>query len=620
MKTYFRLLWFARPLEKYAVPYFFYVLLHAVFNTFNFVMLIPILNTLFNADEVVQQVTTAPHFELSTVYLEKLLNYYLFRLYGANYDVMQILMVLSAIVVASVMLSNLFRYLAQRTMEGLRIHTLKRLRNAVFGNVMRLHAGFFSNERKGDIISKITSDVQVVQFCITNTLQVAFREPFLIVGYVFALLKISLELTVFTVLILPVSALVIGFIVKTLRRSAREAQDSLGEMVSLVDEAVGGIKILKGYNATRYITEKFFAKNDLYSRISKSMANRQQLASPASEFLGVSAVAIILIYGGGMVLNDKIAASDFITYLAIFSQVTRPARSLADSFSTIHQGLAAGDRVLELMDTRPEVVDEPDAVALTEFKKDIEFSHVTFSYEDRDVLHDISFTIRKGETVALVGPSGGGKSTISDLIPRFYDVQSGQIRIDGVDIRHYDVESVREHMGIVAQDTVLFNDTIENNIRLGKLDATLPEIERAARIANAHSFIMETEKGYRTNVGDRGMKLSGGQRQRLSIARAVLRNPDILILDEATSALDTESEKLVQEALSNLLKGRTSLVIAHRLSTIQHADKIVVIDRGRIVETGTHHELMALEGVYRKLIEMQQIDDAEAPAAAAGGQ
>lgn len=611
MNTYFRLLKFAKPIEKFAIPYFFYVLLHAVFNTFNFVLLIPIMNTLFSPDTVYTAVTTMPSFTLSSSYLTDLINYYLYTHYGTNYDIMQIMMMLSAIVVVSVMLSNLFRYLAQRTMEGLRIYTLKRLRNAVFANVMQLHTGFFSNERKGDIISKITADVQVVQFCITNTLQVAFREPFLIVGYVFALLKISVELTLFTVAILPISAVVIGFIVKTLRKSAKEAQESLGEMVSMVDEAISGIKILRGYNAGKYITDKFFAQNDKYSRISKNMANRQQLASPASEFLGVSAVAIILIYGGNMVLNHRIDASEFIAYLAIFSQVTRPARSLADSFSTIHQGLAAGDRVLQLIDTKPLIVDEPDAVPLTEFKQDIEFRNVTFSYENRDVLHNISFTIHKGETVALVGPSGGGKSTISDLIPRFYDVQEGAILIDGIDLRHYVIDSVRAHMGIVSQDTVLFNDTIENNIKLGKPDATHEEVVRAAQIANADTFIRETENGYQTNTGDRGMKLSGGQRQRLSIARAVLKNPDILILDEATSALDTESEKLVQDALNNLLMGRTSLIIAHRLSTIQHADRIIVIDQGEIVETGTHHELIELGGIYRRLIEMQQVTTEE---------
>jgi len=607
MKTYLRLLGFAKPIEKYAIPYFFFILFHAIFNTVVFVMLIPILDTLFNSSGIIETVTRPPVFEFSMDYVNKLVNYWLYQLYGAEYDLMSILMLLSALIVASVLLSNMFRYLAQRTIEGFRIHTLKKLRNNVFNNVMHLHTGFFSNEKKGDIISKITSDVQVVQFCITNTLQVAFREPFLIAGYVFALLKISLELTLFTIVVLPVSALVIGFIVKTLRKSAKKAQESFGDMVSLIDEALGGMKILKGYNAIDYIVKKFYGENDRYSRISKHMANRQQLASPASEFMGITAVAILLIYGGGMVMGGKIQASEFITYLAIFSQVTRPARQLADSFSTINQGIAAGERVLSLVDTKSEIIDKENALILDEFTNDIEFKEVSFAYENKGVLHNISFIINKGETVALVGPSGGGKSTISDLIPRFYDVSEGEILIDGVNIKDYNIESVRSHMGIVSQDTVLFNDTIENNIRLGNTIATSTQVMNAAKIANAHEFILDTEHGYQTNIGDRGMKLSGGQRQRISIARAILKNPDILILDEATSALDTESEKLVQDALNNLLNGRTSLVIAHRLSTILHADKIIVIEDGKIVESGTHNELIALEGVYKKLIDMQNI-------------
>ncbi|MCC8088371.1 MAG: ABC transporter ATP-binding protein/permease [Rikenellaceae bacterium] len=607
MKTYLRLLGFAKPIEKYAIPYFFFILIYAVFNTVVFVMLIPLLETLFNSSGMIEVVTRPPVFEFSMDYVQKLVNYWLYQLYGSEYDMMGILMLLSALIVASALLSNTFRYLAQRTMEGFRIHTLKRMRNTVFSNVMRLHTGFFSNEKKGDIISKITSDVQVVQFCITNTLQVAFREPFLIAGYLFALLKISIELTLFTVVVLPVSALVIGFIVKTLRKSAKEAQESFGDMVSLIDEALGGIKILKGYNAVDYIIRKFFNENDRYSRISKSMANRQQLASPASEFMGIAAVAVLLIYGGGMVMGGKINASEFITYLAIFSQITRPARQLADSFSTINQGIAAGERVLSLVDTKSEIVNKDNALMLDQFRENIEFHNVSFAYESKGVIHNISFVIHKGETVALVGPSGGGKSTISDLILRFYDVSEGEILIDGVNIKDYNIESVRSHMGIVSQDTVLFNDTIENNIRLGNTEATTAQVMNAAKIANAHEFILDTKDGYQTNTGDRGMKLSGGQRQRISIARAVLKNPDILILDEATSALDTESEKLVQDALNNLLKGRTSLVIAHRLSTILHADKIMVIEDGSIVESGTHNELLALEGVYKKLIDMQHI-------------
>jgi subfamily B ATP-binding cassette protein MsbA len=339
------------------------------------------------------------------------------------------------------------------------------------------------------------------------------------------------------------------------------------------------------------------------------MARRQQLASPASEFMSISIVAVIMVYGGNMVLDGEIEASAFLAYVAAFSQLTRPVRAIADAFSTIHQGLAAADRVFELYDTNDEIPEKENAKTLDEFKNEIEFRNVSFHYtSNKPVIDNISFKVKKGQTVALVGASGGGKSTIANLIPRFYDVKGGQILIDGVDIRDYTLHSLRENIGLVTQDIVLFNDSIEQNIRLGKLDATQNEIENAAKIANAFTFIQETENGFKTNIGDRGMKLSGGQCQRLSIARAVLKNPNILILDEATSALDTESEKLVQEALSNLLKGRTSLVIAHRLSTIQHADKIIVLDHGRIIEQGTHSELMEKDGVYSKLISMQQLD------------
>ena len=610
MKTYLRLLKFARPIKKYSIPYSLYVILHVVFNTLNFVLIMPIVKTLFSGNQMLEVVQTAPVFDIRHIdtYFREMINYLVYRVYGTEYDVIEILIMLTCIIVVSAFLSNLFRYLSQRTMETLRIHTMKQMRNAVFKNVMHLHAGFFSNERKGDIISKITSDIQVVQFTITNTLQVAVRDPLIIIGYITVLVVLSWKLTLFVLVVLPVIAFVIGIIVKNLRKSAKAAQESFADMVTVTDEALGGVKILKGYNAVTYIINKFFSLNDRYSRIMKSMANRQQMASPMSEFLGISAIGIVLIYGGGLVLGGGLSAEAFLGYLAIFSQLTRPVRQFMDAFSNIHQGIAAGERVLELIDTKSEIQNVEHPAYLDSFNQGIEFRNVFFSYEEKEILNNVSFSIEKGETVALVGPSGGGKSTISDLIPRFYDPSSGEVQIDGKNIKLYDIESVRSHMGIVAQDTVLFNDTIENNIKLGKLEASHEQVVAAAKIANAHEFIMGTEQGYETNVGDRGMKLSGGQRQRLSIARAILKNPDILILDEATSALDTESEKLVQGALNNLLEGRTSLVIAHRLSTIQHADKIIVVDQGRIVETGTHQQLLKLEGVYKKLIDMQQLD------------
>lgn len=607
MNTYFRILRFGRPYGRYAVPYFICIILHTVFNTMTFAMLIPIIQTMFDANSMMQAVTTMPHFELSTEYAKAVMNYGLYKVAGAGYTIKDMLFMLAILTVVIVFLSNLFRYFAQRTLENLRIHTLQQIRDTMFDSVVRLQVGYFSNERKGDIISKITADVQVVQFCITSTFQIFFKEPFLLIGYFVLLIGISFHLTLFTLAVLPVIALCIGYIVKKLRRSATEGQEAFGDMVSLLDESLGAIKTVKGYNATNYIERKFRKLDGRYSDIMRSIARRQQLASPVSEFLGITSLSFILVYGGNMILNGDLTAAAFIAYLGAFSQVTRPARAIADAFGNINQGIAAGERILKMMDTAPVITDKPDAKALTEFREGIEFRCVSFSYEDRQVLNDISFTIPKGQTVALVGPSGGGKSTISDLIPRFYDPDAGAVLVDGVDLRDYKVESVREHMGIVAQETVLFNDTIAENIRMGNTEATDEQVEEAARVANAYDFIMATEHGFQTNIGDRGMKLSGGQRQRLSIARAVLRNPDILILDEATSALDTESERLVQESLSSLLNGRTSLVIAHRLSTIQHADKIIVIESGRIAEQGTHAELMALAGIYRKLIEMQQL-------------
>ena len=609
MNTYWRLLGFAKPIEKYAIPYFFYTLFYTIFYTFTFMLIMPLLNTLFVEDQLLEPVTALPSFALNTDYFRSLVNFLIYRVFGTDYSKMDVLIFLSVFIILMSFLSNLFRYLGQRVMETMRVRSLQRLRNRVYDNVMGLHVGYFNNERKGDIISKISSDVQVVQFCITNTLLVAFRDPFMIVGFLIALVMISWKLTIFSVIFLPVVALVIGSIVKRLRKSATAAQERFADMVSLMDESLTGIKILKGYNAPDYIRNKFHDINGLFSRISLSMARRQQLASPTSEFLGISAAAVLMVYGGSLVLSGDLEASAFVAYLSIFTQITRPLRSFTDSFANINQGIAAGERVLALLDEKSKITNAPDAVRMTGLHDEIEFRDVRFSYDNKEVICGVNFKIRKGETVALVGPSGGGKSTLSDLIPRFYDIQGGAILIDGVDIRQYDIESLREYMGVVSQETILFNDTIANNLRLGKQDATDEEIRQAAVVANAHNFIMETEHGYQTNIGDRGMKLSGGQRQRLSIARAVLKNPEILILDEATSALDTESEKLVQEALNALLKGRTSLVIAHRLSTIHNADRIIVIEKGRIAEQGTHQQLMERHGIYARLIEMQQVEE-----------
>ena len=608
MKTYTRLLSFASPMGRYAVPYFFYSVFHAIFNTFTYTMIIPIVGTLFSEGYEFKPTYELPQFELNTEFLNGAISYAYTAIFGSEYMITKLLALLSAILIMSNMLSNLFRYLGAMTVETLRTRTLQNMRNRMFESTMAMNVGYFSEQRKGDIMSKITSDVMVVQFCITNTLQVAFREPFLIIGYCVMMVKISWELTVFSILYLPIVGLIIGSIVKRLRHPAQRGQERMGDLVSVMEESLTGVKAVKSYNAFGYIREKFRAINGEMSNILLSMARKQQLASPMSEFLGITAISVVLVFGGALVMNGSMSASGFVAYIAAFSQLTRPLRSFIDQFANINQGIAAGERIFSIIDAKSSVEDKPNALMLGEFRDKIEFKNISFSYDgQREILHNISFDVRKGETVALVGPSGGGKSTLSELIPRFYDPVCGEILVDGRPLSDYNQESVREHMGIVSQDTILFNDTIRNNIAMGRLSASNEQIEAAARVANAHDFIMQTEQGYDTNIGDRGMKLSGGQRQRLSIARAVLKNPEILILDEATSALDTESEKLVQEALTTLLEGRTSVVIAHRLSTIHNADRIIVIDSGRIAEQGTHSELMARGGIYAKLIEMQSL-------------
>ena len=608
LKTYFRLLGFAKPLSRYTVPYFFFAALHAVFNTFNYAMIIPILNAMFNSEGGFhfEPVYSLPAIALNEAGFNVLLSWIYTMFFGTDFQVVKFLAMLGGVTIMMNLLSNLFRYASAMTVENLRINTVRRMRNEMYAKVMSMNVGFFSEQRKGDIMSKITQDVMVVQYCITNTLQVAFRDPFLIVGYLVLMIGISWQLSLFAVIFLPIVGVIIGSIVKRLRHPAKRGQERMADLVSVLDESLSGMKIVKGYNATQFIINKFKSINADMARLLLSMARKQQLASPMSEFLGITAVAVILVFGGTLVSNGMVTGAGFIAFIAAFSQITRPLRSFIDQFANINQGVAAGERIFALIDTPSEVTDKAEARDFEGLKEAIELRDVCFSYDgEREVIKNVTMRIGKGETIALVGASGGGKSTLSELIPRFYDTAKGDILFDGVSVRDLAQESLRAKMSIVSQETVLFNDSIEGNILMGRPDATHDEVVAACKVANAHDFIMASAEGYDTNIGDRGTKLSGGQRQRLSIARAVLKNPEILILDEATSALDTESEKLVQEALTNLLKGRTSIVIAHRLSTIYNADRIYVIDQGRIAEEGTHKELLDKGGIYAHLIEMQ---------------
>ncbi|GAB3642807.1 ABC transporter ATP-binding protein [Spirosoma arcticum] len=610
MKTYLRLLNFARPLGRFLTPFVLTSLMASVFGVLNFTLLIPLLSILFDKvdSEQMRTLLSQPAPSLTTSPADAFSYYFaqIFRDYGK----VGALQFVCGVIVGSVLFSNLFKYLSIRQLETFKARMVARLREAVFAQTLRLHLGFFSNERKGNLISRTTSDVQEVENSIANTMSAASKEVFLLIGYIIALLSISVKLTLFAIVVIPLSGVFIATLVRRMRRDAQAGQQRLSSLVSLLDETFGGMRVVKGFVAEGFILDKFRAENEGYRQAVRSLAYRRELASPFSEVMGVAVVAGILLYGGSLVLSGQsdLTAAQFIAYIAIFSQVTRPAKDISNAFSGSQRGLASGERVLELIDTQPTIQDKSDAVTLANFQDHISVQNVSFAYTtETPVLRNVSFELGKGKTIALVGSSGGGKSTIADLIPRFYDPTAGQILIDGVNLRDCTMASLRGQMGIVTQESILFNDTIFNNIAFGT-PATEAQVMEAARIANAHDFIVAQSNGYQTIIGDRGGKLSGGQRQRISIARAILKNPPILILDEATSALDTESEKLVQEALTRLMANRTTLVIAHRLSTIQHADEILVVNQGRIVERGRHDELLTLdEGFYRRLSTMQGV-------------
>lgn len=610
MNTYLRILSYAKPYRRYFPVYIVYTLLAIIFGLLNFTLLKPLFDVIFEQVEPasMERFMDKPDFSLSLDYFIHLFNYHFIQTAETS-GKFGTLVYVCIIIVISVFLSNLFTYLSGVVLAEVRAEVIKKMRMGIFTQVTQMHIGFFSNERKGDLMSKITNDIQEVENMIVQSLKVVFKEPATIILYFAVLFMMSVKLTIFTILVIPISGAIIGGITKRLRKKAIESQESLGRIVNILDETIGGMRVIKAFGAQKYIQSKFDKETSFYSDVNVSMAKKNELASPISQFLGVSVVAGILVYGGSLVLSNtsELNASDFITYIIIFTQVLNPAKEISKAASSIQRGLASAVRIFEVVDTPSAVQNSKSPQIITEFKESVQFQQVSFKYEKEEVLSNINFTLHKGKTIALVGPSGGGKSTIADLVPRFYDPSNGIITLDGVPLQQIDIEHLRKLMGIVTQESILFNDTVFNNIAFGLEGISREKVIEAAQIANAHEFIVQLERGYDTNIGERGSKLSGGQRQRLSIARAVLKNPPILILDEATSALDSNSEKLVQEALTKLMANRTTLVIAHRLSTIQHADEILVIQRGTIVQRGTHESLSQTTGLYQQLSNIQSV-------------
>ena len=610
MNTYLRILSYAKPYRRYFPIYVLYTLLAIIFGLLNFTLLKPLFDVIFEQVDPsdLTKYLEKPEFSFSIDYFLHLFNHYFIQI-SDTYGKFGTLLYVCIIIVLSVFLSNLFTYLSGVVLAKVRAEVIKKMRVNIFDQVTKMHIGYFSNERKGDLMSKMTNDIQEVENSIVQSLRVVFKEPVTIILYFVVLFFMSVKLTLFTLILIPVSGAIIGGITRRLKKNAIESQESLGRIVNILDETIGGMRVIKAFGAQKYIQKKFDSETDFYSDVNISMARKNELASPISQFLGVSVVAGILVYGGSLVLsnNSDLGASDFITYIIIFTQVLNPAKEISRAASSIQRGLASAERIFTVVDTPSSIQNIDNPTVIDGFHEAIVFDQVSFGYEKEQVLKNISFKLEKGKTIALVGPSGGGKSTLADLVPRFYDPTEGYVTLDGRDLKTIEIGSLRKQMGIVTQESILFNDTVFNNIAFGLEGISEESVTEAARIANAHEFIIQLENGYHTSIGERGSKLSGGQRQRLSIARAVLKNPPILILDEATSALDSQSEKLVQEALTNLMNNRTTLVIAHRLSTIQHADEILVIKKGQIVQRGTHQQLMDEEGLYRKLSTMQSV-------------
>lgn len=585
----------------------FFNFLNAILSLFTFLSVVPFLRILFSSET--RNATEAPANQSSGEYWYGEIAGSL-DAYVAENGQSAALMWMCVFIVVLALLKNLVGYLALFSLATIRTGVARDLRKKLYQKAVRLPIGYYSDERKGDVISRMTNDLMEIEFSVIGTLEVLVKSPLMIVLSLITLISINWKLTIFALIFLPVSGFLISRIAKSLKNAAKRGKDKLGELISVIDESIGGLKIVKAFNAEKAFFARFDRHNESYFQLMRKLYKREYLASPMSEFISLSVISILLYVGGSLVLQGDGGMSGdlFIGYLVVFSQIIAPAKAFSDAIFKINKGGASIDRINTIMHAENTITDRLDAKELEHFQNEIRFEQVQFSYNDKPVIQDLNLTIKKGQMVALVGPSGGGKSTLANLLGRFYDVDGGAIRIDGVALPDYRLHAVRARMGVVTQDAILFNDSIAANIALGDESPNMERVIEAAKVANAHEFILALTGGYDFVVGDGGNKLSGGQKQRISIARAVYKNPPILILDEATSALDTKSEKLVQDAIFNLMKNRTSLVIAHRLSTIQNADLIAVVQDGRIVELGTHAELMELNGSYRNLVELQQFD------------
>ncbi|EPD29592.1 ATP-binding cassette, subfamily B, MsbA [Capnocytophaga granulosa] len=599
-----RLYPYVLPYKRFAFLNVFFNILYALFSSLSFVALIPMLEVLFDARARIYQKPVYKGISEANIYFKEYLNYQVTQHAGG--DPVQALSYIIALVLLLFFLKNIFNYLAIVFINLLRNGVLKDLRNMMYKKIISLPISYFSEKRKGDVISRITTDINEFQTSYLSILEFIVKEPLTIIFTIVIMCGISLKLTVFVFVFIPIAGLAISRVGKTLKKHSGRVQAEQGFFLSLIEETLSGLRIIKSFNAQGAFIKRFTDSTQRFNTYANNLSYRQNLASPISEFLGILVIGILLWYGGTMVLVDKtLGGSEFVAYMGLAYNILTPAKEISKAAYRLRQGDAAALRVLEVIHAQNPIFDKENAIEKTDFQAAISLKNISFKYDNEYVLKDFSLEIPKGKTVALVGQSGSGKSTIANLITRFYDVNEGSITFDGTDIRDLKIQSLRDLIGIVSQDSILFNDTITNNLLIGKASATPMEIEEAAKVANAYDFIEALPEKFQTNIGDMGGKLSGGQKQRLSIARAVLKNPPIMILDEATSALDTESEKLVQNALEKMMMNRTSLVIAHRLSTIQKADIIVVMEKGKIIEQGNHATLMAQNGTYRKLVEMQ---------------